>query len=186
MSDPVRGTLALERRWLWLRGEGEGVSEPDLVALVRVLDDRGVAYALTGDAALRIHRHEPQTPGALDVAVLDRMSIPGEGLARAGFRCSGRSRCTGPDGTRIRFTEEPRLAAAVRRAVEARALGTTVRLLRLDDLLHEKLRGATDRMRRRSKRLRDLAKAQSLLEQHPSLEEQLTPEEKAALDGLPL
>ena len=58
-------------------------------------------------------------------------------------------------------------------------------LIRVADLLHEKLRAGTDRARRRSKRLQDLADAQSLLEDNRDLTTELTPEEREFLDQLP-
>jgi len=60
-----------------------------------------------------------------------------------------------------------------------------LRVIRVADLLHEKLRAGSDEARRRSKRLQDLADAQSLLEQQPELENELTLDEKALLDRLP-
>jgi hypothetical protein len=58
-------------------------------------------------------------------------------------------------------------------------------VLAVADLLREKLRAARDPARRRSKRLQDLADAQSLLEQDPGLASGLTPQERAQLDDLP-
>ena len=61
----------------------------------------------------------------------------------------------------------------------------TLRVIRVVDLLHEKLRAGSDPARRRSKRLQDLADAASLLEAHPVLEGELTTGERATLDQLP-
>jgi hypothetical protein len=60
-----------------------------------------------------------------------------------------------------------------------------LRVLAVADLLHEKLRAGRDPARRRSKRLQDLADVQSLLEQDPALEVELTSEERTLLDRLP-
>ena len=60
-----------------------------------------------------------------------------------------------------------------------------LRVIGLIDLLHEKLRAASDPARRRSKRLQDLADAQALLESTPTLAQELTAEECAVLDRLP-
>jgi phosphoribosyl 1,2-cyclic phosphodiesterase len=51
------------------------------------------------------------------------------------------------------------------------------------DHLHAKLRAAADPARRRSKRLQDLADAQSLLEQDPALEAELSDADRASLSG---
>ncbi len=60
-----------------------------------------------------------------------------------------------------------------------------LRVIGLIDLLHEKLRAASDPAHRRSKRLQDLADAQALLESAPTLAQELTAEERALLDQLP-
>jgi|SRR5581483_3340929 len=59
-----------------------------------------------------------------------------------------------------------------------------LRVIRASDLLHEKLRAARDPGRRRSKRLQDLADAQSLLEQQPELASTLDDRERGQLTGL--
>jgi hypothetical protein len=73
----------------------------------------------------------------------------------------------------------------VQRATEVRVETFRLRVIEVADLLHEKLRAARDPARRRSKRLQDLADAESLLEQDPRLRAGLTAEEKAQLDDLP-
>jgi len=73
----------------------------------------------------------------------------------------------------------------ISRAVEVQIRGLGLRALRTDDLLHEKLRSGRDPARRRSKRLQDLADAESLLEQDPALAGELTPEERALLERWP-
>jgi hypothetical protein len=78
------------------------------------------------------------------------------------------------------------LALAVGRAEEIELDGVRLRVLRRVDLLHAKLRAAADPARRRSKRLQDFADAQSLLEADPGLAAELSPEEKAGLDRLPV
>lgn len=60
----------------------------------------------------------------------------------------------------------------------------TLRVIRIQDLLREKLRAASDPACRRSKRMQDLADVQSLLEQVPELAAQLTAGQRALLDGL--
>jgi len=60
-----------------------------------------------------------------------------------------------------------------------------LRVIRRVDLLHEKLRAASDPARRRSKRLQDLADAQALIESTPVLASELTAEERALLGRLP-
>ncbi len=167
----------------------ERSKEPDLALLIGVLSEVGVSYAVIGGVALQVHQADPRTTLDIDVAVPRRTEIPRERLDAAGFRETGRhehsDNWVGPEGTPVQFTDDPALAEAVGRAVEVRIGDLRLRVLSVDDLLHEKLRAGRDPSRRRSKRLQDLADAQSLIEQHPELERTLTPDERALLDGLP-
>jgi hypothetical protein len=85
----------------------------------------------------------------------------------------------------VQFTDDPALAGAVARAEELELEGVRIRVIRRSDLLHEKLRWASDPARRRSTRIQDLADAQALMESTPGLAGELTPAERALLDRLP-
>jgi hypothetical protein len=74
---------------------------------------------------------------------------------------------------------------AIARAEVAVSQGVEIRVLRKADLLREKLRAGADSARRRSKRLRDLADAQALVESDPALLGGLDPGQRALLDRLP-
>jgi len=185
---PTTGYL-LERRWHWLRGEVERSKEPDFALLNGVLAGHGVSYAVIDGVALQIHQQEPRTTLDIDVAVARRSDLPRDRLIAAGFRETGRHEHSdnwiGPAGTPVQFTDDPALTEALARAVEVRIGDLGLRVLRVDDLLHQKLRAGRDPERRRSKRLQDLADAQSLMEQDPELERILTSEERTLLDALP-
>ncbi len=189
MIDGLQAAFLLDRRWHWMRGEMERSKEPDLSLVATILADRGVAYAVIGGVALQVHQREPRTTLDIDIAVRSRTDIPRDALRASGFRELGRhehsDNWVGPEGTPVQFTDDPVLAAAVGRAVEVPLGGIELRVLRVADLLHEKLRAGRDPARRRSKRLQDLADAQSLLEQDSTLHGELTAEERALLDGLP-
>lgn len=189
MVEALRAGFLLDRRWHWLRGELERSKEPDLSLLLGILADRGTDYAVIGGIALQVHQREPRTTLDIDIALLSREDLPREPLLASGFRETGRhehsDNWVGPEGTPIQFTDDPALAGPVSRAVEVGIGSLRFRVLRVADLLHEKLRAGSDPARRRSKRLQDLADAQSLLEQDPELEGELTPDEKAVLDELP-
>lgn len=167
----------------------ERSKEPDLALLIGILSDVGSAYAVIGGVALQVHQQDPRTTLDVDVAVPDHDEIPGARLEDAGFRKTGRhahsENWVGPEGTPVQFTDDPALRDAIGRAVEVRIGKLGLRVLRVDDLLHEKLRAGRDPARRRSKRLQDLADAQALIEQHPELERSLAPDERAQLDRLP-
>lgn len=189
MVEALEAGFLLDRRWHWLRGEMERSKEPDLAALARILSAGGAPYAVIGGVALQIHQKEPRTTLDIDIALADRGRLPRELLLAAGFSETGRHEHTdnwvGPEGTPVQFTDDPALQGPISRAVEVQIGGAGLRVLRVVDLLHEKLRSGRDPARRRSKRLQDLADAQSLLEQDPGLANDLMPEERAVLDGLP-
>lgn len=192
MGSMVSGLAAgflLDRQWHWLRGEMDQSKKPALLALVRVLSSQQTPYAFIGGLALQVHQREPRTTLDIDVAVRSREQIPRDALLAAGFQFGGSfehsENWSAADGTPVQFTEDPALAGAVAAAEEIQLEGVTLRVIRVVDLLHEKLRAGCDPTLRRSKRLQDLADAEGLLEEHPGLAEELTGGERASLDQLP-
>jgi hypothetical protein len=189
MRSGIEIGFLLDHQWHLMRSEPEGSKRPTLLLLGRVLADAGVSYAIIGGVALQVHQPEPRTTLDIELAVADRGEIPRERLAAAGFRETGRfahsENWIGPDGTPVQFTDDPALGVAVSRAEPIELEGVPLRVIRRADLLHEKLRSAADPARRRSKRLQDLADAQSLLETDPSAVAELDDEERATLLRLP-
>ena len=179
----------MDRQWFWLRGEMERTKRPALLALARAFAEAEVPYAIIGGVALQVHHAEPRTTLDIDVAVAAYGQIPRGQLEAAGFTWTGRfshsENWSGPEGTPVQFTDDPALAEAIQRAEEIELEDVHLRVIGRVDLLHEKLRAASDPARRRSKRLQDLADAQALLEAAPSLAQELTPAERALLDQLP-
>ncbi len=189
MSGPLEDGFRLDRRWYALRDGVDRSKEPDLSLLAAVLGRQETPYAIIGGIALQVHQQEPRTTLDIDVALASLGELPRAALVQAGFHESGRyahsHNWVGPDGTPVQFTDDPALASAVLRAVEVPLGQLLLRVLAKTDLLHEKLRAGSDPVRRRSKRLQDLADAQALLEQDPALASELTAEECALLDRLP-
>lgn len=189
MASGLAAGFLLDRQWHWLRGEMDQTKRPALLALGRVLFDGRVPYAIIGGLALQVHQREPRTTLDIDVAVLDRAAIPGDALRAAGFQFGDTfehsENWTAADGTPVQFTGDPALAGAIASADEIVLEEVTLRVIRVQDLLHEKLRAGADPARRRSKRLQDLSDVQSLLEQDPGLASELTAEERALLAALP-
>jgi hypothetical protein len=187
MTSGLEAGFLLDRQWHWLRGEFEDSKRSGLLTLGRVLED--VAYAISGDLALQVHQREPRTTIDIDVAVLRRNSIPRDALIAAGFRFheafEHSDNWFAADGTPVQFTDDPMLASAIAAAGEVVLDDVTLRVIRVVDLLHEKLRAGSDPERRRSKRLQDLADAEAILEENPDLAEQLRPDERALLGQLP-
>jgi hypothetical protein len=189
MVSGLTAGFLLDRQWHWLKGEMDQSKKPALLALCRVLADEHVAYAIIGGLALQVHQQEPRTTLDIDIAVLGRETIPQSALRAAGFQFGGTfehsENWTAADGTPVQFTDDPAIASAVRAAGEILLDGVTLRVIRIIDLLHEKLRAGSDPARRRSKRLQDLADAQALLEGDPDLVNELTAEERELLAQLP-
>lgn len=189
MSSGLTAGFLLDRQWHLLRGEMDQTKQPSLLALCRVLADQHVAYAIIGGLAVQVHHPEPRTTLDIDVAVLSLEALPREALNAAGFRFGAvfehSENWTAADGTPVQFSDDPAFAAPVMAAEEILLDGVTLRVIRVEDLLHEKLRAGSDPARRRSKRLQDLADVQALLEARPDLAQLLSAEERAVLDKLP-
>lgn len=160
-----------------------------LVTLARVLTGTRTPYAIIGGIALQIHQAEPRTTLDIDLAIPSFDAIPREQLQEAGFTPGGRfahpETWVGPEQVPVQFTADPALGPALERAVEIDLADVRLRVIGRADLLHEKLRAGSDPARRRSKRLQDLADAQSLLEEAPGLHTALTEAEQAILAALP-
>ena len=167
----------------------EQTKRPALLALARVLGDTNVPYAIIGGVALQVRQSNPRTTLDIDVAVVQRETIPREALAAAGFRFhetfEHSENWYSSDGTPVQFSDDPMLAGAIANADEVAFEDVTLRVIRVVDLLHEKLRAGSDPARRRSKRLQDLADAEALLEMDADLARELRPDEKALLGQLP-
>jgi hypothetical protein len=151
----------LDRQGHLLRGEMDTSKQPALLSLIRVLDAAAVPYAIMGGIALQVHQDEPRTTLDIDLAVSDLDAIPRDALNKAGFRFTGRfvhtENWVDSAGVPVQFTADPRLRDAVERAQNAIVRDEQVRVIRVADLLHEKVRDGTDPARRRSKRIPDLA-----------------------------
>ena len=189
MRSALETGFELDRLWHRLRGEMEATKKPALLAVARILDEAGVAYALIGGLALQIHQREPRTTLDIDLAVVDRAAVPRPALEAGGFRHTGRfphsDNWLAPDGTPLQITDDAALAGAIARAGVVDLDGQRLRVIGVADLIHEKLRAGTDPARRRSKRIQDLADVAGLLEQDPALAVELSAAERAILETLP-
>ena len=189
MRNRLEEGFILDRRWFWLLGEMERTKRPALLALARIFAEAEVPYAIIGGIALQVHQAEPRTTLDIDVAVVAYGKLPRTELEVAGFRCTGlfshSENWVGPEGTPVQFTDDPALAEAIALAEDVELEDVRLRVVSRANLLHEKLRAASDPARRRSKRLQDLADAQALLESTPTLEQELSSAERTSLDRLP-
>jgi hypothetical protein len=189
MTTGLAAGFLLDRQWHWLRGEMEQTKRPALLALARVLGEGKIPYAIIGGVALQVQQSNPRTTLDIDVAVIQRSAIPREALTASGFRFheafEHSENWFSSDGTPVQFSDDPALAVAIASADEIALEDVTLRVIRVIDLLHEKLRAGSDPARRRSKRLQDLADAEALLEMDPELARGLTPSERSLLSQLP-
>jgi hypothetical protein len=189
MRNGLEQGFILDRQWCWLRGEMERTKRPALLALARIFAAAEVPYAVIGGVALQVHQAEPRTTLDIELAVLACGQLPRAELEAADFRCTGRfshsENWVGPEGTPVQFTDDPALVDAITRAEEVELNDARLCVVGRADLLHEKLRAASDPARRRSKRLQDLADVQALIESTLALEQELGSEERALLDRLP-
>lgn len=167
----------------------ETTKKPALLALVRILDDARVQYAIIGGIAVQVHHPDPRTTLGIDVAVISRATIPRDALTASGFRFVGTfehsENWLAADNTPVQFADDPLLAPAIFSAGEIALDDVTLRVIRTVDLLYEKLRAGNDPAWRRSKHLQDLADAAALIETDPDLTRELHPDERALLDRLP-
>ena len=167
----------------------EKTKRPALLAVCRILGEERVPYAIIGGLALQVHHPEPRTTLDIHSALPTREAIPAAALDGAGFRRTGSfersENWVASDGTPIQFTDDPLLAPAIAEAEEIVLERVVLRVVRVVDLLHAKLRAGSDPARRRSKRLQDLADVAALLEANEDLRDELTDAEKSLLDELP-
>ena len=186
LDEVLRVSAALDVRFHTLRGDAVVTNkERDFKELFRVLEESGTAYALIGGLAVQIWGDEARTTLDIDVAVEGYDSLPASSLEAAGFRRLRRhahsENWAGPDATPVQFSDDPAFRQAIRSAVVRSFEGGSVRVASATELLRSKLRAASDAGRRRSKRMRDLADAQALLELDPGLAASLTEEERTLL-----
>jgi hypothetical protein len=188
MDSRLETGFELDRLWHVARGEMDTSKRSDLILLAHVLEESQTAYALIGGLALQVHQAEPRTTLDIDIAVLDRQSIPRERLLAGGFVPAGTHPYTenwrGPGGTPVQFSDDPSFAEAIHRATPVALGEVSLRVIAVEDLLRAKLRAAAEPQRRPSKKLRDLADVQELLEEHAGLEAELTDAERALLHAL--
>ena len=182
MRTGIETGFLLDQLWHLLRGEMDRSKEPALLLVGRIFSDAGIRYAIISRVALQIHQPEPRTTLDIDLAVLSRSAIPRARLEAAGFAFTAQftpasENWLGPGDTPVQLTDDPALAGAISRAEEIDIGGVRLRIIGRADLLHEKLRAASDPARRRSKRLQDFADAHALIEAFPGAVDGLSAEE---------
>ena len=186
LEELLRISARLDLRFHALKGDAVVSSkERAFRELFRILEASGTKYALIGGLAVQLWGEEARTTLDIDVAVDRFDSIPRRTLESAGFRLLARHEHSenwmGPDDTPVQFSQDPAFAALIEHAVLRSFERGSVRVAPAIDLVRAKLRAARDPARRPSKRTRDLADAQALVERVPDLERQLSEDERALL-----
>jgi hypothetical protein len=186
IEDLLRISAKLDVRFHDLKGDAVVTTkERAFRELFRILEENEARYALIGGLAVQLWGEEARTTLDIDVAVNSYESVPRAALEAAGFRLLERHEHSenwmGPDDTPVQFSDDPTFASLIEHAVTRSFEGGRVRVAPAIELVRSKLRAARDDARRPSKRLRDLADAQALIEREPDLERQLSEAEKALL-----
>ncbi|MBK9384835.1 MAG: hypothetical protein IPN34_08480 [Planctomycetes bacterium] len=155
--------------------------EPDkLAALIdtaRALEAGGVPYALIGGLAVGIHAGVPRATIDVDVAA-DLGGGRGraiQALERASFAKTGEFEHSvnfrHASGEPVQLAFDPEFDPMIARAERLDLAGTSIAIVRKEDLITMKRRAAADPTRRKSKRLRDEADVELLLGDVPDPDE---------------
>jgi hypothetical protein len=160
----------------WQTAGGGG----DVLRLVEVLERLEVPWCMIGGLAVNHWAQEPLATADVDVVIAhDRVEQAVEALETAGFEAKrfewsinlkGTSRLSVQISTEDFYQEFPS------RSVSADVHGILMRVASLKDTLAGKIAAWSDRARRPSKRQKDLLDIMRLVEAHPELRVDLTPE----------
>ncbi|HEU4618028.1 MAG TPA: nucleotidyl transferase AbiEii/AbiGii toxin family protein [Gammaproteobacteria bacterium] len=155
--------------------------EPDklaaLIDTVRALEEAAVPYALIGGLAVGIHAAVPRATVDIDLAAHlgAGRDAAVQALERAGLEKTGEFRHSvnfrHATGEPVQLAFDPDFDAMIERAERFDVAGTTVVIVRKEDLIAMKRRAAGDPARRKSKRLRDQADVELLLGDVPGPDE---------------
>jgi hypothetical protein len=134
-----------------------------LLATTRALEAAGVSHALIGGVAVGVHSGIPRATLDTDIAVAstaDRDALE-HALLKVGFERSGlfahSLNLRHPSGEPVQLAFDPMFDAMIERAEHIQVSGTSIPIVRKEDLIAMKERAAADPARRTSKRLRDRA-----------------------------
>jgi hypothetical protein len=174
---------ARERRLISHSRGTETVMQPEpdklgaLLDTARALEAAGVRYALIGGLAVGIHAGLPRATVDVDVAAhfgAGRETAV-KALERAGLRKTGEFEHSvnfrHASGEPVKLAFDAEFDAMIERAESIKVAGTSIMVVRKEDLIVMKQRAAADPARRKSKRLRDQADIELLLGDVPGPDE---------------
>ena len=157
----------------------------DVLRLVDALERAEIQWCTIGGVAVNHWAAEPMVTRDLDFVVVTRDLERAERLlVEAGFTASRHEwsvNFTGKSSVSIQLTTEEFYRDFPARSVAADVHGMLLRVASLQDTLAGKLRAYSDTSRRQSKRLKDLADIARLVESHPDLRSQLSPDLQARI-----
>lgn len=188
-EERLRIGFILDSRWFGMKeNQGEKTKERTLHWLIDILIAEQVPYAIIGGVALQVHTSDPRTTVDIDVAILDRASIPVEALIKAGFRHTGSfehsENWKSSEDIPVQFSADPEWVGVVERAETHSAFGKSIRFLTALDMVRAKMRAAIEPSRRKSKAHMDAVDIEILVEEHPEILEQLTDLERSLVERL--
>jgi hypothetical protein len=183
MIAEIANLSARERRLISFRRSGDANMQPEpdklaaLIDTVRALDSAGVPYALIGGLAVGVHAAVPRATVDVDLAVhfAKGRKIAVRALERAGLTKTGEFQHSvnfrHASGEPVQLAFDPAFDAMIDRAESFDVAGTSIAIVRKEDLIAMKRRAAGDPARRKSKRLRDDADIELLLGDVPDPDE---------------
>lgn len=158
----------------------------DVMRLVDCLERADIRWCAIGGVAVNHWAAEPMVTQDVDFVVAAESIEPAvANLEAAGFRAErfpwsinfrGRSRLSLQLSTEEFYHDFPA------RAAPADVHGILLRVASLEDTLRGKIKAWSDAARRQSKRIKDLGDIARLVETHPGLWSQLTPELQAQIE----
>jgi hypothetical protein len=160
--------------------------EDILQILLTILDQTKTPYCVIGGLAVNAYA-EPVVSLDLDLVVVSRdiariaEEARSRGLTVQVFEHSVNLTLAGSD-LRVQLQTDSRYQAFLARARKQTVLGYELSVASLPDVLQGKMWAYSDQTRRKSKRQKDLADILRLVETHPGLKAQLSPQMLAEIE----
>ena len=158
----------------------------DVMRLVDCLERSDIAWCAIGGVAVNHWAAEPMVTQDVDFVVaaeeVERVVgvVQDEGFAAERFKWS--VNFTGKSKVSLQLSTEEVYLDFPERAVAADVYGILLRVASLEDTLKGKILAWSDRARRQSKRIKDLADIVRLVESHPALWGDLPGELRSQID----
>ena len=154
----------------------------DVMKLVACLERADIAWCAIGGVAVNHWAEQPMVTQDVDLVVASADVERAIALLEAeGFvseRCEWSVNFKGQSAVSVQLSTEAFYHDYPSRAVPADVHGILLRVASLEDTLRGKIKAWSESTRRQSKRIKDLADIARLVEAHPGLWDQLSPDLK--------